>query len=81
MSRTEIIEKLKEILRAADNSAADECNEQSNLALDLGLNSVNILYLVIAVEEMFGIEFDDVVGINAFATIGDVADYIERKLP
>ena len=44
-----------------------------------GLNSVNILYMVIAIEEAFGIYFDDV-GVNSFSTVGEVIDYIEGKL-
>lgn len=82
MKRTEILEKLKTILLAADSgntAAIADCTEASNLAADFGLNSVNILYLVIAIEEMFDIRFDDV-GVNSFATVGDVIDYIEGKL-
>ena len=82
MSRTEIIEKLKEILCAANDSPADtydSVNEDSRLLTDLGLSSVSILFVVIAIEEDFGIQFDDV-GVTDFGTVGDVVDYIERKL-
>lgn len=81
LTRNEIFDKLKEILVACDggNQAITEgCTERSELKADFGLNSVNILYIVIAVEETFGIQFDDV-GVNAFATVGDVIDYIEAK--
>jgi acyl carrier protein len=37
------------------------------------------LYCVIAIEEFFGIQFNDV-GFGDFSTIGDVIDYIEKKL-
>ena len=53
-------------------------DEGSNLIRDLGLNSVGVLYIVIAIEEFFGIEFENV-GFGDFATIGDVVDYIEKK--
>ncbi len=46
---------------------------------DLGLSSVNMLYMIIATEEVFDIRFDDV-GVNEFQTVGDVMDYIEGKL-
>lgn len=52
--------------------------EDSHLVNDLGLNSVGVLYIVIAIEEFFGIEFENV-GFGDFATIGDVVDYIEQK--
>ena len=54
-------------------------DESSNLVTDLGLNSVGVLYVVIAIEEFFGIEFENV-GFGDFKTIGDVIDYIEKKV-
>ena len=54
-------------------------SEQSRLTEDLGLSSVNMLYMIIATEEVFDIRFDDV-GVNEFQTVGDVMDYIEGKL-
>ena len=74
--------KLKDILRAANDMAPDtplSVSEGDKLTTDLGLSSVSILFIVIAVEEDFGIQFDDV-GVSDFVTVGDVVDYIERKL-
>ena len=82
VNKSEIIEKLKEILVSADESNRSKLagiTEQSDLFTDLGLNSVNMLYMVIATEEVFNIRFDDV-GMNEFRTVGDVASYIEGKL-
>ena len=53
-------------------------SDGANLVNDLGLNSVGVLYIVIAIEEFFNIRFDDV-GFADFKTIGDVIDYIEKK--
>ena len=82
MSRSEIIEKLKEVIKMAtgsDDSALVEINENSSLVTDLGLNSVGVLYVVIAIEEFFSIQFDDV-GFGDFSTVGSVIDYIEKKV-
>ena len=82
MSRTEILEKLKEILRAANDLESTEpieATENSVLTTDLHLSSVNILFIVIAVEEEFRIQFDDV-SVTDFETVGDVVDYIQKKL-
>lgn len=82
MTRQEILENLKEILMDADERGSelvDKVSEQSRLTEDLGLSSVNMLYMIIATEEVFGIRFDDV-GVNEFQTVGDVMDYIEGKL-
>ncbi len=54
-------------------------NENASLVNDLGLSSVGVLYVVIAIEEFFNIRFDDV-GFADFKTVGDVVDYIEKKL-
>ena len=82
MSRTEIIEKLREILLAADDRNRDKvaaCTEESRLVADLGFSSVSMLYMVIAIEEEMGIRFDNV-GASDFETLGDVVTYIEAKL-
>ncbi len=82
MTRAEISEKLKEVFSIAMGPAganATDYNESSNLITDMGLNSVGILYVVIAIEEYFSIQFDDV-GFNDFKTVGDVITYIENKV-
>ena len=81
MTRNEIIEKLKDIiLLAMPDSASiiENCTEESNLHTDLGLNSVGMLYIVIAIEEFFSISFDNA-NINDFSTVSDVVDYISLK--
>ena len=79
MSRNEIKEKLFDVMSIAmpqANFDINVLNEDSNLTLDVGLSSVGILYVVIAIEEFFNIRFDNV-GFNDFKTIKDVLDYIE----
>lgn len=83
MTRPEIIKKLKDILLVIDGANAEnieKADEDTRLLEDLGLNSVNVLYLVIAIEEVFEIRFDDDTGVDSFSTVGDVADYIGGKL-
>ena len=82
MSRTEIIERLRGILLAADDRNRDKvlaCTESSRLVADLGFSSVSMLYMVIAIEEEMNVRFDNV-GASDFETLGDVVDYIEAKL-
>jgi acyl carrier protein len=82
LSRNEIKEKLTDIMkmvmrdRMPDLSLLDE---GANLVNDLGLNSVGVLYIVIAIEEFFNVRFDDV-GFGDFKTVGDVITYIEKKV-
>lgn len=82
MSREEIIIKLKEILGFTLSDADDviaKADESSNLYTDLGLSSVGMLYIVIAIEETFKIDFDDV-DFGDFNIVKDVVDYIEKQL-
>lgn len=81
MSRTEIGEKLRDVMEMVIGSDSDQlknCTEQTDLVEDLGLSSVGVLYIAIAIEEFFGVRFDDV-GFGDFKTVGDVIDYIEKK--
>ena len=82
MSRSEIKEKLIDFMNmvapAGDIDFAS-LSEGASLTNDIGLSSVGVLYVVIGIEEFFGIRFDNV-GFADFKTIGDVIDYIEKKV-
>lgn len=81
MNRNEILEKLKDIFKMAMRNTSvdiDTISEDTQLANELGLTSVGILYVVIAIEEFFDIRFDDV-GASDFKTVGDVVNYVEKK--
>ena len=82
MSRSEIKEKLADVMKMAMPNVeldVESLTEDSSLTSDIGLSSVGILYIVIAIEEFFNVRFDNV-GFGDFKTIGDVVDYIENKL-
>ena len=57
----------------------DDFSDSLNLSTDIGLSSVGVLYVVIAIEEFFSIRFDNV-GFADFKTVGDVINYIEAKI-
>lgn len=80
LTREEILSRLKGILIGMDNAnreRADRVTEETKLVTELGLSSVGILYMVIAIEETFGIEFNDN---RPFITVGDVVDFIEDNV-
>ena len=81
LTREEIVRRLKEILLDADERNAaviERCDESTQLITELGLTSVKMLYMVIAIEEVFGMRFDDV-SVGDFVTLGDVVTYIQNK--
>ena len=82
MSREEIIDRLKDILLDTDDRKAElieNCSEDAVLTTDLGLSSVGMLYLVIAIEENFGIIFENVT-VGDFVTLRDVVDYLKDRI-
>jgi acyl carrier protein len=81
MTRNEIFEKLKDIIKRALPDRAefiDACDETVDLHTGVGLNSIGLLYVVIAIEESFNVSFDEV-SFNDFNTVGDVIDFIEQQ--
>ena len=80
MLREEIIEKLRKVyVVITSENKTDALTEQSDLRTDLGLSSIGMLYLVIAIEETFNIRFENV-SMGDFVTIKDVIDYIQNRL-
>ena len=82
MSRQEIFDKLKELLKLANSSSpelVEQCDENSDLRSDLGLTSIGVLYLAISIEQEFGIEFEGS-SFDEFSKVKDVIDYIEQSI-
>ena len=81
MQRSEIRQKLNDIfaltVKGAQNVA--DIDENCNLVTDLGLNSIGLLYTVIAIEEFFIMRFDDL-SFGDLQTVKDVIDYIQSKV-
>ena len=74
MQRETIFEGLKEILTLIKPSMdLSAVNENSQLVRDVGLDSLTILLLSLAVENKFGFKFE---GQPKFNTVGEVIDYI-----
>ena len=81
MSRQEIFDKLKKLLKLANSSSpelVEQCDENSDLRSDLGLTSIGVLYLAISIEQEFGIEFEGS-SFDEFSKVKDVIDYIEQS--
>lgn len=74
MERQEILVDLKEILQLIKPSLdLSAVNENSQLISDIGLDSLTILLLSLAIENKFNIKFEGAVKFN---TVGEVIDYI-----
>jgi acyl carrier protein len=71
-----MFETLKNILVEELQLDADEITLESDLANDLGINSIELADLVMICEDKFGITIDDD-DIRKFTTVGDVVAYLE----
>ena len=78
MLRDEIIQQLGEVYSLITTNDASTIQETSNLRTDLGLASIGMLYLIIAIEQKFNITFENV-SMGDFETVKDVIDFIEKK--
>ena len=74
MKRETIFEGLKEIfVQIKPSMDFSSINEDSQLVRDVGLDSLTILLLSLAVENKFAFKFE---GSPKFNTVGEVIDYI-----
>ncbi|PJB76748.1 MAG: acyl carrier protein [Acidobacteria bacterium CG_4_9_14_3_um_filter_49_7] len=76
---SETLTKVKEII--VDQLEVDEgqINESANFINDLGADSLDIVELIMAFEDGFGIEIPDE-DAEKIQTVGDVVKYIEEHL-
>ena len=73
-----MFETLKNILVDELQLDPDEITPESELANDLGINSIELADLVMSCEDQFDIEIEDD-DIHKFITIQDVVNYLEKK--
>lgn len=79
MSREEIFDKVKKVIVEELSAKAEEVVESASFTEDLGADSLDVVELVMAFEEAFGIDIpdDDVASLKS---VGDAVNYIEQKL-
>ena len=73
-----MLEKLKQLMKGVDDSVnLDNVTLDTKLVDDLHFDSLGIMMFAMAIEDEFGITFDDQ-ALN-FETVKDVVDYIEAN--
>ena len=72
-----VFEKLREILSEQLEISKDMITLESDIADDLGANSIDLVDLVMSIEDEFGVEIPEDL-IETVHTVGDVVDYIEE---
>jgi acyl carrier protein len=79
MSTEEILEKVVEIVTEKLGVDAEEVILDSDLTEDLGADSLDLVDLVMAFEDEFGVKIEDE-DVENITTIGDIVDYISKEL-
>lgn len=72
-----ILEKIKDIMEEELGKDRNKVTLESDIIKDLGLDSLDIVTLIMAVEDEYGFTADDDEIVN-LKTVGDVVKYIEN---
>ena len=76
MTRTDILNSLKDILwQIRPSIDQSQVSEDSQLVRDLGLDSLTVMLLSLAIENKYGFRFE---GAPQFKSVGEVIDHIEK---
>lgn len=78
MSDKSVEEKVKEIIVEQLSVNAEQVTPEAKFVEDLGADSLDVVELVMAFEEEFGVEVPDE-DAEKLLTVGDVIKYIEEK--
>ena len=74
-----MLEKLQKIISEYADIPADQITEETNIRTDLGLNSLELVNMAVAIEDEFGVEIPDREALG-LETVGDVMAVIEKYL-
>lgn len=82
MEREDILNRLIKVMKkVCPKEGLDyaKVKEDDTLKTDIGLDSIQIIVIALAIEMEFGIEFSNY-DVNTFKTVGNVVSYIEEAL-
>lgn len=74
-----MLEKIKEILAAQLRIDADTITPETDIKEDLGVDSLDVVELLMAIEDECGVHVPDDEIVN-FKTVGDVVKYVEDNM-
>ncbi len=73
------IDKIKEILADTLDVDVEELSSNTNIATDLGADSLDVVEILMSIEDEFGVEIPDS-EIENIHTVGELAEYIEANM-
>jgi len=75
MIKQEIITKVNEVFEESFEIEKEKLQPQMNIFEDLGLDSLDIVDLVVALQEKFGVKIRDDERIRSIQTLGDIHQF------
>ncbi|MCQ2763370.1 acyl carrier protein [Helicobacter pylori] len=79
MNDTNLFETIRAVIADQLNIDASQVTPEAKFVKDLGVDSLDIVELIMALEERFGIEIPDEQA-EKIVNVGDVMRYIEKQL-
>ena len=73
------IDKIKQILADTLDLSEDEISADTNIATDLGADSLDVVEILMSIEDEFDIEIPDS-EIENIRTVGELVEYIETNI-
>lgn len=74
-----VLSKIKEIVSVQFNVDEDEIDQETSFRDTLNADSLDLVELVMALEDEFGLEVEDE-GVEKIKTVGDAVEYITDAL-
>ncbi|MBQ8550817.1 MAG: acyl carrier protein [Clostridia bacterium] len=71
-----VFEKIRAILANQLDAAEDDITMETDIAADLGADSLDVVELIMSIEDEFELEIPDE-NIENIKTVGDVVNYIQ----
>ncbi len=78
MDHDEVFDKVKEVIVDQLNVEEDDVTEEATFVDDLGADSLDIVELVMALEETFGVSIPDE-DAESIKSVGDAVSYIQTN--
>jgi acyl carrier protein len=76
MTELEIKEKVFEVFEESFEIETEEIRLESQIFDDLGLDSLDVVDLIVALQQKFGVRIRDNKGVRTIRTVGDVCVFI-----
>jgi acyl carrier protein len=77
MTREEIVSIINKVFEESFEIESERLVPDANIFLDLGLDSLDTVDLVVAIQKKFGVQVRDDERVRSIRTLGDVYQFIE----